>query len=305
MARQKSPSLIRVEYYALRGLLSILQALPAKASRKFCRKLLQLIMRFMPKRRRLMLTQLHDSFPDFSASRCEAIADQSIDNLADGLSVFARIPIMSHQDIEKQVEVVGLEYMREAFQQGKGMITFTAHYGCWEMMAVYITRLFPLVSMVVRSLDNSRLDAMVTKIRGSCGGGVIDSRRVFRDGVELLRNNGVLGVVTDQNFHKGGVFIDFFARQAATNTLVPILARRTGCAVLPMHNVWHGDKIRIICEPPITLSANPNAHQAIHEDTQTVATIVEGWVRQDPGQWLWMHNRWKRKPPENTSAVLK
>ena len=296
MSRSKSFLAIKAEYYPLRGLLGLLRVLPPDLSRRLCLGLLRGVLFFLPKRRRLIQSQLEASFPERTPEECGVLAARSVENLARGMAIFARIPSMSDEAMEELVEIEGFEHIRAAFERGKGMITFTAHHGCWELMAIYVTRLYSRISMLVRPLDNPRLDALVGAVRGCAGGGVIDSRRVFKDGLRLLRANGILGILIDQNFHEGGVFVDFFGRPAATSTLVPILARRTGCAVLPMHNVWRGNKLRIICEPPVALSPHPDPHQAIAEDTQTLTSIVEGWVRRDPGQWMWLHNRWKRRP---------
>jgi KDO2-lipid IV(A) lauroyltransferase len=284
-----------LEYYPLRVCLALLQALPYAWSFFLSRSVILLILAVMPKRRRLIAEQVRLSFPDLSPSEQAAIVNNSVANLAKGMTVFARIPSMSWEKMKSMVEIEGFEHIEEAFKQKKGMITFTAHYGCWELMAIYVTHLYPEIAMVVRPLDNPLLDILVSKIRGSGGGGVIDSRKVLKEGIRLLRSNGILGVLIDQNFYKGGVFVNFFGRPAATNTLVPILARRTGCAVLPMHNVWDGDKIRIICEAPVPLSQNPDPATAIGEDTLKLTSYVERWIREDPGQWFWLHNRWKRQ----------
>ena len=250
----------------------------------------------MPERRRLILSQIRESFPNGSDLEWEGILRKSIECLADGVAIFARIPRMTDREMDRLVVVHGDEHMEAAYRRGHGMITFTAHYGCWELMAIYVTRRYPRVAMLVRPLDNPRLDAMVGGVRRSGGGAVIDSRRVFQDGVRQLRANGILGVLVDQNFYKGGVFVDFFGRPAATSTLVPVLARRTGCAVLPMHNFWRDGKVHIVCEPPLKLSSDPDVSRAIAEDTQHLTAIVEGWIREDPGQWFWLHRRWKRRP---------
>lgn len=296
MARQKTAALIRLEYAAMRGLLVLLSSLPRRVSEWLTRRMLHGVLRLIPKRRRLILRQIQASFPGKTEAECQWVADQSVDFLAKGISSFARIPDMTEQSMESWVQVEGLEHLRAALARGKGVITFTAHYGFWELMAIYITRLYPEVSMVVRPLDNPWLDAMVAGIRGRGGGGVIDSRRVLKEGIRLLRRNGILGILIDQNFHKGGEFVNFFGRPAATSTLVPILAQRTGCALLPMHNVWTGDRIRIITEPPVFPSTAADPHEAIRQDTQRLTTIVEGWIREDSRQWLWLHNRWKRTP---------
>src|SRR5207237_1298725 len=154
--------------------------------------------------------------------------------LARGIAVFTHIPILSDAQWSRLVETEGLRHLNDAYKKGKGMITFTAHYGCWESMAVFITRYYQRVAMLVRPLDNPRRDKLVTNVRASVGGGVISSKQSFKEWLRLLRRNGILGIVGDQNFYKGGVFVDFFGRPAATNTLTSILARRTDCAVLPM-----------------------------------------------------------------------
>jgi KDO2-lipid IV(A) lauroyltransferase len=111
-----------------------------------------------------------------------------------------------------------------------------------------------------------------------------------------MKQNGVLGILVDQNFAAEGVFVNFLGKLASTTPLVSILARRTGAIVLPVHNHWDGRHLRIIWEKPMPLSREADVKRAIQEDTQTMTDYVERWIREDPGQWLWMHNRWKRQP---------
>src|SRR5258706_3565263 len=193
MARNKNSFTVRAEYYSLRGLLGILKVLPWSLSQTAARGLVNSVLFFIPKRRRLIQEQLELSFPERTSAECRELADQSVANLGRLLAIYPRISSMSDAEMEKTVEIEGFEHIREAFRRGKGMITFTAHYGCWELMAIYVTRLYPKIAMVVRPLDNPRLDEMVSAVRGSGGGGVIDSRRVFKDGLRLLRGNGILG----------------------------------------------------------------------------------------------------------------
>jgi KDO2-lipid IV(A) lauroyltransferase len=274
-------------------------------NRALSRGLLRGILAFLPRRRKLILSQMESSFPDQSASALKKMADRSIDCLGDGLATFTRIPRMSRREMDAMIHLSGFEHIEAAFQKKHGMITFTAHYGCWELMAIYVTKLYPRIAMLVRPLDNPLLNDLVAGVRRSGGGGVIDSRHVFTEGARLLRENGILGILVDQNFYKGGVFVDFFGRPAATSPLVPILARRTGCAVLPMHNFWRDNKLHIVCEPPVALSLQADRSLAIAEDTQRITAIVERWVRDDPTQWLWLHNRWKRQPTAEEAALIR
>lgn len=304
MPRNRTGLLAQAEYLPLRGLLQLLRCIPLSSGQHMSRSLAQTLVACMPKRKRLVLAQLQACFPEKSASELETLAKGSIDHLGNGLPWFARMSSMTLQEFKPIVETQGFEHLDKALQQDRGVITFTAHYGCWELMANYVTRVYPKVAMTVRPLDNVALDAMVTGVRSSGGGQVIDSRKVLKEGIRLLRNNGILGVLIDQNFHKGGVFVNFFGRLAATNTLVPLLAHRTGCAVLPMHNIWRENKIRIICEPPVALSQASNPSQALAEDTQKLTSYVERWIREDPSQWLWLHNRWKRRPADGDTIYV-
>ena len=297
MARSRSALQNHLEYAALRGLMSFLDSLPVAWSRALFLKLTQTVLFFIPRRRKLVETNIALAFPRHSAAQNKAVLHQSLENFARGLSLYGQIPARCKKGMDDVVLFDGKEHVDAALRQGRGAITFTGHYGYWEMMAIHVTRLYPLIAMVARPLDNPLLDEMTTAIRSSGGGSVIPSRRIFREGLSLLRRNGILGILIDQNFPRdGGVFVDFLGRPASTTPVVSLLARRTGCAVLPMHNRWEGDRVRIICEPPLALSQNADAEKAVQEDTQAMTTIVEGWVREDPGQWFWLHNRWKRQP---------
>src|SRR5262249_40193057 len=129
-------------------------------------------------------------------------------------------------------------------------ICFNAHMGCWEASAAYVTTLYPRVAFVVRPLDNPRLEELILAQRGFAGADVIASHDIFKRGLKLLRLNGILGILIDQNLHKGGVFVNFFGRLAATTNVVSVLARRTGAVVLPLHSRWRNGRIQILCEGP-------------------------------------------------------
>lgn len=296
MARAKSAFQVYSEYLPLRGLFFLLGALPFALAERLSALITLTLLRILPRRRKMIDANLAASFPYYSDSARARIAEESIQTLGRSVALFARIPRIARAGFSNAVEVSGREHIETATRQGRGVLLFTAHYGCWEMLGAYVPTLFSKAGMVVRPLDNPRLEAMVAGVRSSGGGIVVPRKRIFRDGLRLLRQNGALGILIDQNFAANGVFVDFFGRPAATTTVVSLLARRTGATVIPMHSVWAGNKIKIIFEPPVRLSRHPDNDQAQAEDTQRMTTIVEGWIRDDPGQWLWLHNRWKRRP---------
>lgn len=296
MARPKSAFALYAEYLPLRALFAFLGALPLSWAEACGRALVGFLLFFVPKRRRILNANLARAFPEWSDGRRRAIARQSIANLGRGVGVFAHIPRIARRGFLGTVDVEGAQYIEEAKKKGRGVMVFTAHYGCWELAGACIPALFPIAAMLVRPLDNPKLEALVAGVRSSGGGIVIPKRQLMKQGLRLLRNNGILGILVDQNFAGGGVFVDFFGQSAATTTVVSLIARRTGSPVISMHSRWGAKKLRIIFGPPLPLSDHPDAEQAVAEDTQRITAIVEGWIREDPGQWLWLHNRWKRQP---------
>ncbi len=295
MARSKPSWQVMAEYYPLAGFFWLMGILPWRLSVLMSQSLLRIVLFCLPKRRQLIDENLSQAFPDRNLSAREQIAETCLMNIGRGLTVLARIPRLSPHEWNDLIDVEGLEYAQEALSHGKGAITFTAHYGCWEAMAVYLMRKIPS-AIVVRPFDNPKVEALMTGVRDLGGGRIIPKHRAMAQGLRALKDNLLLGILIDQNFAPGRLFVDFFNRPAATTPIVSLLARRTGCPVLPLHNSWENGRVRIIFEPPITLSPNPTRHLAVAEDTQAMTRIVEGWVRKDPSQWFWLHHRWKRQP---------
>jgi Kdo2-lipid IVA lauroyltransferase/acyltransferase len=296
MARTKPNWLINLEYYPLRGLFSLLNALPEAPSEALSRALVRGVFALLPRRRKLMDDNLAASFPGMSAAERKRIARESLDNLARGIFMFPRMPRFGAKEWAAHMELQGLEHLEKALAGGKGALSFTAHFGCWEAIATYMPLRAPESSLVVRPLDNPKLDHLVSQVRACNGGRIVSKRNLYKEGIRTLRGNHWLGLLIDQNFSPGNLFVDFFGRPAATTSIVSVLARRTGAPVLPIHNEWDGEKMRIILEPPLALSQHPDPVRALAEDTQAMTRIIEGWIRKKPGQWLWMHNRWKRRP---------
>lgn len=299
MARSKSKFTIDSEYALVRVLCAVLRGLPDSWAQSILLGILKIVLIFIPKRRKLMLENIAKSFPELSHTEHRRIAHKSLNNLARGTIVLLHMPeILLKPGDPDWVDVEGLEILERARAKGKGVVTFTGHYGCWELMAALTMKNYPNVSAVYRALDNPRIDAFVKHLRSSAGGTMIERRNVLKECLRLLKTNALIGFLVDQNFAAGGVFVDFFGRLAATTPILSVLARRTGATVLYTRNRWEGKRLKITWGETPPLSTNPDTEMAIAEDTLAMTKIVESWIREDPGQWMWLHNRWKRQPME-------
>jgi len=115
--------------------------------------------------------------------------------------------------------------------------------------------------------------------------------------IAALRNNELVFIPIDQNFGTGGVFVNFFARKAATATGPVILAQRTGAAIIPCFIIREpDDKHKIIFEAELELLEGKDPQEAILINIQRLTDIIESYIRRYPAEWGWIHRRWKSKP---------
>jgi KDO2-lipid IV(A) lauroyltransferase len=155
------------------------------------------------------------------------------------------------------------------------------------------------MKFIVRQIDNPRVDRLITQYRKLGGNMPVGRRAAGREVMKALRNNETVGILFDQNTTRSeGVFVDFFGIPAATTTAVATFALRTGAAVVPGFLIWEEQlgKHRLRFDPPVALIETGNRGRDIIENTKLFNTILEGYVRQYPDQWLWIHRRWKTRP---------
>jgi KDO2-lipid IV(A) lauroyltransferase len=182
----------------------------------------------------------------------------------------------------------------------------TAHLGNWELSAYGYALLAAPMNVVARRLDNPLIDRLVERRRALSGNRVILKHDSARAVLKALAANEAVGVLTDQNAAlDSGVFVDFFGIPASANAGFAKLAAHSGAVVIPGFALWSAERCRYILRffPPIAMTGDAR------RDTQAVQARVEAAVREHPDQWLWIHRRWKTRPPgtpplyENVTAA--
>jgi KDO2-lipid IV(A) lauroyltransferase len=118
--------------------------------------------------------------------------------------------------------------------------------------------------------------------------------------VRHLRSGGVLAMIADQDSTRSrGIFVDFFGRPAYTPAGPAYLARRTGIPMLPLVIVREPDDPRlhkILIDEPIRPDPQLDEETDVQRMTQAYTRVMEGWIRQYPSQWVWVHDRWRHQP---------
>lgn len=202
-------------------------------------------------------------------------------------------------------DLEGFEHLARARAAGRGAVAPSAHLGNWEIQAVASGPRLGGVASIARPLDNPELDRRLVALRTSTGNSVIYKRHALGQVMRTLRDGGIVAILIDQNMQaKDGIFVRFFGRPACTTTVAAALARKTGCAVVPVRCVLQpSGRYRMVYEPPVEWTRTDRPDDDIAALTQQLTSIVEGWVRETPEQWLWLHRRWKTRPSLETPAL--
>lgn len=275
-------------YLLVRLALATLGALPFGACMRVARWYFRILRAFVPKLDRVARRNMEIA----------GLSGAMWDSLARSLAVFARFPKMNRQNIGDWIRYEGLEHYAEAKRQGRGVLFATAHFGNWELSAFAHALMTEPMNIVVRPLDNTRLDAFVGRRRALAGNRVIGKRDAARSILRALKNNEAVGVLIDQNvLPDEGVFVDFFGVPACAGSAFAKLAAHSGAAVIPGFALWSSVENRYVLRfyPPVEIAGD------VRCDTQRIHAQLEQVIRDHPNEWLWLHRRWKTRPPGEAS----
>jgi Kdo2-lipid IVA lauroyltransferase/acyltransferase len=248
----------------------------------------------IPRLRRTAMRNLELAYPEKSLAERRVIANEVFLSIARLIWIFARFPKFDRQNIHKWIRYDGLEYYLEAKRAGQGILFATAHFGNWEVSAFAHALMTEPMNIMIRPLDNPGIDRLVEDRRRLSGNHLIVKWDSARAVLRALHQNEAVGVLIDQNTSlQEGVFVDFFGTPACANTAFAKIAARTGAAVILGFAVWSDTERKYILKfhPPLEISGDPT------EDTRRLHAKLEQVIREHPGQWLWIHRRWKTRPP--------
>ncbi|MBI3485292.1 MAG: lysophospholipid acyltransferase family protein [Acidobacteria bacterium] len=290
-----------LEFVAAWLALKTLGILPRPLARGVGALITRLAFFLRPPLRRAAVFNLRLAFPDLSDAERRRILRSLVRQVGWMAGEFAQFPRYTRARIERIVVLDGFENFDAAQRLGKGVLFLTGHASAWEL-APFAQALYgyPL-HFLVRPIDNSRVEALVNRYRCLSGNTPIEKNKSARAMLQILRAGGTIGVLIDQNTSlEEGVFVDFFGVPACTTSGLARIALRTEAAVVPGFLFWdeHMRKYRLRFEPAIELQRTGDEERDIRENTARFTRAVEDYVRRHPDQWLWVHKRWRTRPPD-------
>ncbi|MGH7797042.1 MAG: lysophospholipid acyltransferase family protein [Candidatus Binatia bacterium] len=252
------------------------------------------------KLRRIGERNLELAFPEMGQRERSRLLRGSIVNLGRHLGEFSRCSRVTPETLRKTIDCEGLDNLDAARALGRGVIMFTGHLGAWEMISLTLSAFGYPFNFLVRRIKNPAIERLIENTRTRFGNRTIDKRSAARAMLTTLRRGGMLGLLVDINVMRDkGIFVDFFGVPASTTFMAAKLALRTGAAVVPVFAPWEDRRQRFVMYigAPLTIDRSGDEEEDIRQLTSRFTKTVEDYIRRYPDQWLWIHKRWRTRPP--------
>jgi KDO2-lipid IV(A) lauroyltransferase len=198
---------------------------------------------------------------------------------------------------EDFVRIEGLDALRAALAQGRGVLIITGHVGNWELLAARMAALVPLTVVARKVMNDDRFNALITRFRGGAGMEILmRNDPQFLAGVrDALARNRLVALLIDQDSQGGGVFVPFFGRPAHTPPGAAVLALRTKAPVMSVFIRRRPEGGHVITFERIATDG-PSGPGRVVELTARFTAAIEAAIRRSPSEWVWWHERWRRQP---------
>ena len=278
------------------GVMCLGARLPWSLQRGLGRAIGAVALRIAGTRRRAAEINLALCFPEKTPAEREQLLRESFHDLGVGFFEFARAWWGSAEPMRRTVRIEGLELLDEVRAQGRGVLMVPGHFMTLEMCGRLMCDHLPLAGMYRRH-RSPVMEWAVKRGRLRYAKAMFTNDEV-RPAIRHLKQGGFLWYAPDQDMRgKDTVFVPFFGVPAATITATHQFSRLSGSAVVPFFHRREGaDYVLRIGAP---LEEFPSADAAV--DSARVNASIEAMVREAPTQYLWIHRRFKRRPPGMTS----
>jgi len=234
------------------------------------------------------------AMPEMSDNQIEQVIKGMWNNLGRTLLEFPHIGKLDTSGFRDIVEFEGLEHVLSADSEGKGCIYFTGHLANWEIAAkAFAVNGYPL-TVVIREANNPGIVRIIKKLRENYQAGSISKGQSgARQMVNALKAGERIGIFVDQKMNNG-IKTRFFGHDAMSASAIASLALKYDYPVIPVRVIRkNNSKFKVCVLPPVQLVRSGDNNRDIPEYMNKINLILEGWIREYPDQWYWIHNRWR------------
>jgi Kdo2-lipid IVA lauroyltransferase/acyltransferase len=300
MPKVRNDLVDRLQYIALRVVSMVLHSFPVEVNLQTAKFLGSLMYRFDRKHRQRALGNLRRSFPEMGQRELEHLALRSHQDL-----VMLAVEILFTTRLirlDTWANYIELNNFRDVvsllLRKDQGLIMLTGHYGNWEILGYVMATFGFRTTSVARPLDNPYINEWVLGVRERQGQRIIDKKGATDEVIDVLKNKGTVAFIADQNAGKKGLFVDFFGRKASTYKSIGLIAMQFEVPVVIGYARRHGTKFhfKVGVQDVIYPQDWKDQPDPLRYITQRYTKALEDVVRAEPGQYLWVHRRWKTRP---------
>jgi KDO2-lipid IV(A) lauroyltransferase len=285
-------------YKLIKLTVNLLAMLPRRVLRFFS-DLLGLIWYTADKRHRnIVLENINFAYPEkFSSAQAQRFTKIVFKNVAGILFEVLWSYRKTWDELSQYISFKGVRHFKNAQKKGRGVILLCGHLGNFELGGAVVAKAGIDLFGIYRKLDFQPMERFLLEARQRFGTTMIPLRGASKKIDTILRHNGVVGTLLDQNvdWYKG-VFVDYFGRPACTNNGLAKLVLRSKAAVVPLFIVKKNENYILEFLPEIPLEVTGDPIKDIEKNTQNYVSSIESTIRRCPEQYFWVHNRWKTKP---------
>lgn len=278
----------QITYFLLSLLKKWTSCLSPKTRHHFANRLAGIIYRYIPMRKDLAYKNIKIAFPEWSHKRIEKTIKNTYQFFTHNFVQFLAFP-KSWEGVK--LNASGIKLLDNALEQKKGIIMISAHFGTWELFVKSLGDHGYFCVGVAKRQKNLGSHRFFQEQRELCGVKHIFEKKRKDKMYEVLSKNGILGLVSDQDAKKKGVFVNFFGIPASTHRGAALFHKKANSPMIFGVCIQTGfQQYQVEFIPVIPKS------QTIKDITQAYTSILEKIVRQHPEQYFWFHRRWKTKP---------
>jgi KDO2-lipid IV(A) lauroyltransferase len=290
----------RIEYWLVLAIARTLGRLPRGLARALVRLLTVATYLLLGRLRGVGERNLAMALPELPRAERNRVLRHVFRNLGWQLVEFCRMRRYTAANTHGWLRTEGLEHYQAAEARGKGVLVLTGHLGAWELSSFYHSLMGHPMGLVIRRLDNRPLDEYVNSLRCLHGNWILHKGDFARGLLTAMHAGQAVGILMDTNMTPPqGVFARFFGIEACTASGLARVALKTGAAVVPGFCLWEAQEQQYVLHfgPELHFEKTGDAERDILSATQQCNDVLESWIRRYPDQWLWIHRRWKTRPP--------
>jgi len=301
MATWRKRAIWFLQYAALRLVETALQCFPINANLATARLVGDLLYRLDGRHRRRAIRNLRASFPGLPDETARRLARRSCQHLVMvGAEVLCMPRLMHFNAFFRYVDIRGCLSSLPYVAGERPCLLISGHFGNWEMVGYAMAAMNLPITSVARPLDNPYLNTYIQRLRERSGQKILLKFGVTEEALAELEKGRPLGFIADQDAGRRGFFVDFFGRKASAYKSIAYLAMEQNVPIVVggAYRVGKTFQYRIVMTDVIHPEAYPRGVDGAMAITQRYTSAIERLVRLAPDQYLWVHRRWKTRPPE-------